>query len=413
MVDVGEQKLLQEVDDKGFVPDEVRNNFFRKLRIKNDNRQCFECTARNPTWISLTYGVYLCLECSGEHRRKGVHISFVRSVELDKFAPDQMVQMACGGNGKAWTFFKQHGMGKTSDGGRPVDYNSKTAQRYKQQLEKDCQTECAKLNVAVKQDKASAATAAAKAATANAVPVVDPVDEATDFSPLPQAPKAAAPSNPVVVTKPVVKQAAVPTNVVVRKPSTNSSPTAAAVTASKPTTTGFSSTKQMAKQIEFDFDFDELENEASKPAPVAPAPVAAPTPTPAPATFTKPTPAPEAPQRTRSSPDQGQGKYGKAKAISSDDFFGGLDESASQRMERETRYNKFSGAAAISSSSFFGDGPPQEDDSPMRRSSGSGEGMDDWKASASSAASKGADIAKAGISKGAELLTTYLNKVRD
>jgi len=49
----------------------------------------------------------------------------------------------------------------------------------------------------------------------------------------------------------------------------------------------------------------------------------------------------------------------------------------------------------------------------MRRSSGSGEGMDDWKASASSAASKGADIAKAGISKGAELLTTYLNKVRD
>ena len=65
---------------QGFVPDEVRNVFFRKLRMKSENRTCFECPNRNPTWISLTYGIYLCLECSGEHRRKGVHISFVRSV---------------------------------------------------------------------------------------------------------------------------------------------------------------------------------------------------------------------------------------------------------------------------------------------------------------------------------------------
>lgn len=28
--------------------------------------------SRNPTWISLTYAIYLCLECSGEHRRKAL-----------------------------------------------------------------------------------------------------------------------------------------------------------------------------------------------------------------------------------------------------------------------------------------------------------------------------------------------------
>jgi len=40
----------------------------------------------------------------------GVHITFVRSVELDEWTPDQLKIMTCSGNGNAASFFRSNGV---------------------------------------------------------------------------------------------------------------------------------------------------------------------------------------------------------------------------------------------------------------------------------------------------------------
>jgi len=140
------------------IPTASKNQQFRKLKNIPANTICFDCPNTRPTWASTTYGVLLCLDCSAAHRQMGVHITFVRSLDLDEWTQRQIDAMRIGGNDNCKKFFRKHGL---------TDFHTKTEKKYTSKAAVAYRAELAKL-VDAEAAKRGDGIAAAEAANGGA-----------------------------------------------------------------------------------------------------------------------------------------------------------------------------------------------------------------------------------------------------
>lgn len=103
----------------------IKRSFAELSAADEANRVCIDCGRQSPTWASVSYGIFLCIQCSGEffettcwishcfvgvHRGLGVHISFVRSITLDSWTDRELCSMKIGGNRRFTEFLSRQGV---------------------------------------------------------------------------------------------------------------------------------------------------------------------------------------------------------------------------------------------------------------------------------------------------------------
>jgi len=103
--------------------DDKDNEYMKRLKVlmkKTENQSCIDCGCPRPTWATIIQppngspegshpiGAFCCINCSGSHRRLGVHLTFVRSITLDTWKEKDVIAMENGGNVKVNEIFESY-----------------------------------------------------------------------------------------------------------------------------------------------------------------------------------------------------------------------------------------------------------------------------------------------------------------
>lgn len=78
--------------------DKIHKEFLKYLQNKSFNRKCADCDTPNPSWASVTLGLFLCQACAGQHRGLGCNKSLIKSTLINTWEVEELRRMYCGGN---------------------------------------------------------------------------------------------------------------------------------------------------------------------------------------------------------------------------------------------------------------------------------------------------------------------------
>ena len=74
------------------------------IENESSNKECFDCGSKNPEFISINNGVFICKICVTNHNKYPLNISCVIKNDLNLLKEDQLYYLYCGGNKKLLNF---------------------------------------------------------------------------------------------------------------------------------------------------------------------------------------------------------------------------------------------------------------------------------------------------------------------
>ncbi|CAD8089355.1 unnamed protein product [Paramecium sonneborni] len=92
--------------NKQYIPAKAQEKIFALILKRPENLNCADCSTKGPRWVSLDYGVFICMDCAGAHRTLGPSVTRVRSTNIDGWYQENIDIMESIGNGTANSYWE-------------------------------------------------------------------------------------------------------------------------------------------------------------------------------------------------------------------------------------------------------------------------------------------------------------------